>query len=102
MKELFKIKAKYVDELFCPSNAFSKEFLGRVSQEKVSLLTSDGIECAVEFQGVWNNTDGQYDEEFDGICKRLYSCPFSALKSTWFSRLGPVSDYWFLVKLIKI
>lgn len=87
-----KIRAKFAEKLLVPANGI--EF-GEVE-------TSDGIKCRTEFQATWNNADGMFDDELENICQREYGCSFQAIKSIWISRLTKVSDYWHLVKLIKI
>lgn len=87
-----KIKAKFAEKLLAPANGIQ---FGEVE-------TADGIKCRTEFQATWNNADGFFDEELDEICHREYGCSFRAINSIWLSRLGHLSDYWHLVKLIKI
>ena len=87
-----KIKAKFAEKLLVPENGI--EF-GEVE-------TSDGVLCVTEFLATWNNDRGMFDDELDSICQREYGCSFQAIKSIWIGRLGQVSDYWHLVRLIKI
>lgn len=87
-----KIKAKFAEKLLAPENGI---VFGEVE-------TADGIMCRTEFQATWNNADGLFDDELDGICQREYKCSFQSIKSIWIGRLGYVSDYWHLVRLIKI
>lgn len=63
--------------------------------------TSDGINVSVKFISTWNNKDGQYDEQLDGICNREYGAPFATIRSIWIGRLGKVDEYWHLIKLTK-
>lgn len=87
-----KIQSKFVERLLGPANGI---VFGEVE-------TADGIMCGTEFLATWNNADGMFDDELDGICQREYGCSFKTIKSIWIGRLGCVSDYWHLVKLIKI
>ena len=87
-----KIQSKFVERLLVPANGI--EF-GEVE-------TTDGIMCRTEFQATWNNADESFNDELESICQREYKCSFQAIKSIWIGRLGYVSDYWHLVKLIKI
>lgn len=87
-----KISAKFAEKLLVPANGI--EF-GEVE-------TFDGIKCRTEFLATWNNADGMFDEELEGVCQREYGCSFRAIKSIWIGRLGRLSDYWHLVKLIKL
>ena len=87
-----KISAKFAENLLVPANGIQ---FGEVE-------TSDGIKCRTEFLATWNNADGMFDEELDGICQREYGCSFQTIKSIWIGRIGVLSDYWHLVKLIKI
>lgn len=87
-----KINAKFADKLLVPANGICR---GEVE-------TADGVMCRTEFQATWNNTGGMFDDELDSICQREYKCSFQAIKSIWIGRLGQLSDYWHLVKLIKI
>lgn len=89
-----KINAKFAEYLLVPSNGISVG-VGRVE-------TLDGVECRPEFQTTWNNGDGTYDDELDAVCRKYYDCGFQSIRSIWYGRLGTVSDYWHLVKLIKI
>lgn len=87
-----KIKSKFVELLLVPANGI----------ERGELETLDGIKCRAEFRTTWNNADGFFDDELDEICQREYGCAFSSIKSIWYGRLGYVSNYWHLVKLVKI
>jgi len=87
-----KIRAKFAEKLLVPANGI---VFGEVE-------TTDGIMCRTEFQTTWNNADGFFDDELEGVCQREYGCSFRAIKSIWIGRIGYVSDYWHLVKLIKI
>lgn len=87
-----KIKAKFSEKLLVPENG-----IGRGEIE-----TADGVMCKTEFLTTWNNAGGAFDNELDDICQREYGCSFQAIKSIWISRIGILSDYWHLVKLIKI
>lgn len=87
-----KIKSKFVDFLLIPFNGILP---GDVE-------TTDGVKCHVEYQTTWNNKDGLYDEDLDDVCQRRIGCPFSTVRSIWFSRLGKVDDYWHLIKMIKV
>lgn len=87
-----KIKAKFADKLLVPANGITR---GDVE-------TLDGVRCRTEFQTTWNNAGGFFDDELEALCQREYKCSFQAIKSIWIGRLGYVSDYWHLVKLVKI
>lgn len=87
-----KIKAKFAERLLVPANGIQR---GEVE-------TADGVRCQAEFQTTWNNVGGFFDEELEAICQREYGCSFQAIKSIWISRIGILSDYWHLVKLVKI
>lgn len=87
-----KIQSKFVERLLVPDNGICR---GEVE-------TADGVMCRTEFQTTWNNAGGYFDDELEDVCQREYSCSFQAIKSIWISRLGHLSDYWHLVKLIKI
>lgn len=87
-----RINAKFAEYLLVPANGIA---FGEVE-------TTDGIMCRTEFQATWNNADGSFDDELDGICQREYKCSFQSIRSIWIGRLGYVSDFWHLVKLIKI
>lgn len=92
MEVVRRIKAKFAEKLLAPDNGIRR---GEVE-------TSDGIRCRVEFQTTWNNADGMFDDELECVCQREYKCSFQTIKSIWISRIGILSDYWHLVKLIKI
>ena len=87
-----RIKAKFAENLLVPANGISR---GEVE-------TTDGVTCLTEFQTTWNNADGMFDDELECVCQREYGCSFQAIKSIWISRIGILSDYWHLVRLIKI
>ena len=87
-----RLNCKFVDRLIVPANAIST---GRC-------VTNDGVECNVSYICTWKNSDGKYDAELEEACQRYHGCSFSFIKSVWISRLGSVSDYWHLAKLINI
>ena len=87
-----RIKAKFAEKLLAPENGISR---GEVE-------TLDGVRCQAEFQTTWDNANGFFDEELEGVCQREYGCSFQTIKSIWISRIGVLSDYWHLVKLIKL
>lgn len=88
-----KILSKFTERLLAPRNAFIAGLSGEYE-------TLDGVTCRTEPIGTWNNKDGYFEEEFDDICQRFYGCPFSAIRSIWFGRLGKISDIWDMVKMI--
>lgn len=65
-------------------------------------VTADGVKVRVEPQTTWNNNDGAYDDELETMSQSLFKCSFKFVKSLWIGRLGVLSDYWHLIKLIKI
>lgn len=87
-----RINAKFAEYLLAPANGIQNE----------ELETMDGIRCRPEFQATWNNAGGSYDDELEGVCQKYYGCTFQSIRSIWIGRLGYVSDFWHLVKLIKI
>ena len=90
------ILCKYNEYILAPANAFRS---GIIRDE---FETLDGIRCRSEIDTVWNNENGQYDEELNIVCHKHYGCPFSAIRSLWFGRLGTVDKYWHLVKMVKV
>lgn len=100
--ETYRINAKFADEVFCPSNAIDAPFWSREYEVDPLFRTSDGVLCKPTFLGTTNNESGEYDERFDGMCKRKFGMSFSAVRSIWFSRLGKLDYYWHLIKLEKI
>lgn len=87
-----KIKSKYIEYLLAPANAITE----------TTVETVDGFICNLRFQSTWNNEYDRYEEQLDDVCQRYYHCPFRAIKSIWFDRLGMLSEYWHLVKMEKI
>jgi len=91
-----RILSKYTERLLAPREAFVIGLSGEYE-------TLDGVKCKTEPVGTWNNRDGYFDEEFDGICQKLYGCPFATIRSIWFGRLGGRIGYiWDMVKMIKL
>lgn len=87
-----RINSKFVDRLIAPANAI----------DVGECITNDGTKCVVSYISTWKNTDGRYDADLDDACKRYHGCGFSFIKSLWISRLGTISDYWHLAKLVKL
>lgn len=91
-----KIPSKFCEHLLAPVNAFPP---GPITGE---FETTDGIKCLIVMEAGYNNSDGRFDEEFDRICQEYFGCPFSTIRSIWFSRLGSCDKYWHLIKMVKI
>lgn len=87
-----KINSKYAEYLLAPANA--------ITDDEVETL--DGVRCKLVYQETCNNSDRSYDERLNDICQRYYGCPFSTIRSIWIGRLNYLSDYWHLVKMVKI
>ena len=87
-----KIQSKYTERLVMPSNAASEDILE----------TTDGVKCRLKYISTMNNENGNYDELLDDLCREMYDCPFSSIRSIWIARLGSVSDFWNLVEMEKI
>lgn len=97
----FRIEAKYAPIVLMPANAIERSFFGGVSsQREYDFITADGKSCKARFLSAWRNEDGRYDERLDFICMKNWKTPFESLKSLWISRLGTVSDCWYLINLI--
>ena len=89
-----KIQCKYSEYLVLPQNALTA---GCDEYE-----TLDGVRCRLEFIMSCRNERDAYRDELDDICQKHFGCSFSAIRSIWFDRVGATSDYWHLVKLIKL
>ena len=89
---MYRINCKYAELLLAPANAICGD----------QVETTDGVKCRLEYQSTYNNDDGAFDERLDDICNEQYGCPFQTIKSIWISRLGSVSTYWHLVKMVKL
>lgn len=97
----YRIEAKFSEKVLLPANAIERSFFGGVSSQKeYDFITADGKSCKARFLSAWRNEDGRYDERLDFICMKNWKTPFESLKSLWISRLGTVSDCWYLINLI--
>lgn len=91
---MYQISCKYAPKLLAPANALPLT-IGELC------ITLDGVRCELRYVMGWDNRDDRYVGELDDTCGRIYGCPFSAIRSIWFGRLGYVGDYWYLVEMIK-
>lgn len=87
------IKSKYVEFLLAPANAIDNADV---------VVTSDGVTCKLVYQATFNNEDGRFDDRLDDICRDKYGSSLEVIKNLWTGRLGKLSDYWHLVKMIKV
>lgn len=94
----FRLAAKYAPLVLCPKNAIEEAFYEGTEMQG-HFLTTDKKECAFQLQTVWDNSDGRYDNEMDAVCQENWNMPFRSMRSVWFSRLGKISDIWYLIKL---
>lgn len=90
------IKAKYTDKILIPDFA-----LPRGLKEGAQLETMDGVSCLAHFLSTWDNTDGRYDEELDGLCQRQWGVPFQAIRSVWIGRINNIDSLWHYIELKK-
>lgn len=86
-----KVLFKLADHVLCPSNVV----------REAECETADGVRCKCKYLGAWDNEDGRYDEELEGICQKEFGMPFKSIRSLWVSRLNRMSQVWYFVKLIK-
>lgn len=86
------IKSKYVEYLLAPANAITDSYVE----------TADKVKCKLEYQATWNNEFGRYNKELDDICQRYYGTSLEIISNIWSARLGFLSEYWHLVKMVKI
>lgn len=85
------IQCKYVPQVVVPSNA--------LSFPDCEYQTLDGKFCTLKIQIGWQNKDRDFDGELDEMCRRYHNCSFDVIRSIWLSRLGRVSDFWYLAEL---
>jgi len=90
-----RLQSKYTEYILAPSNALTNGV-------NCEYVTTDGVSVLAELHTTWNNSDGYFDDELERECMDRFNCPFRFIKSVWFGRLGVLSDYWHLIKLIKI
>jgi len=96
----FRIEAKFAPRVLLPSNAIEQAFFGEaVSQREYDFITLDGKQCKGRFLSALRNEDGRFNERLDLICMRNWNMPFESMKSLWISRLGVISDCWYLIEL---
>lgn len=88
-----KIQCKFVPKLIVPANA--------LVPEEYNYITSDGTKCRIGFEIGWKNENDIFSDELDDVCQKVHGCSFETIKSVWFSRLGSVSDWWYMIKLRK-
>lgn len=92
----YPIKARFADKILAPDLA-----LPRLAPEGVALMTSDGVACVAHFLSTWDNTDGRYDEELDGLCQRQWGVPFQVIRSVWIGRINNIGSLWHYIELKK-
>lgn len=96
MGDLFQIKAKFSDRILIPDRAIPHGL-----RDSDYVLTLDGVECVAHFLSTWDNSDGRYDDELEGLCQREWGCSFGVLRSVWIGRIDKVGNYWHLIELRK-
>lgn len=94
---MIEIKARFADRILLPDAALPPGVL-----EGATMVTTDGVNCVAHFLSTWNNKDGQYDEEFDNLCQRLWGCSFRLIRSAWIGRIGNIGQWWHLIELKRI
>ena len=92
----YRIKARYSEKALIPDNALPG---GCVNGTR--LETSDGVSCVAHFLCTWDNSDGRYDTELDGLCHRQWGVDFSLLRSAWIGRIDNIGVFWHYIELIK-
>lgn len=96
---MYKIRVKFADEVFCPSNAIAGGFYKLHSFDNVQFLTADEVKCTPTIVSCTNNQDGSFDEQFDDFCRRHFSVSWDRMAKLWYQRLGYCDDYWYWIKL---
>lgn len=97
----FRLAAKFADFILCPKNALDAEVF-KQGEREFRVTTKDGRECVASFEAVWDNTDGLFDEDLEGYCQYSWGLAFRSIRSVWISRLGSVSDMWYLLRLRSV
>ena len=87
-----KIRSKYTEYLLAPANAITDTFVETV----------DGVKCKIEYQATWNNEYGRYDDQLNDLCRKYYNSSLEVISNIWSARLGFTSEYWHLVKMIRM
>lgn len=93
MLHMKQIQCKFVSRVVVPANA--------LKPEEYEYQTSDGIICRISYEIGWKIEDEWFLEELEDICQKIHGCSFETIKSLWFSRLGRLSDWWYVIKLTK-
>ncbi len=85
------LNCRYTERVIIPGNG--------ISTGDLDGATADGKRVKLRFIGTWNNEEGRFDDELDGICLQFWGVPFMTMRSIWISRLGRVSDFWHIVEM---
>lgn len=89
---MFRINCRFSEEVLIPAEGVREK----------ECVTLDGVSAVVSYLGAWDNKDGYYEEELDGLCEEKWKMPFKSLRSVWIARLGRVSELWYLIGLKKV
>lgn len=101
LKTVYRIQCRYAPVVFFPSTAVDDAFWRRRETDGVRFETLDGKVCIPKFIRTTNNRGGEYDEDFDYLCKRHFGTSFASVRSLWIARLAEMDDYWHFVELKK-
>ena len=90
----FVINARFSDRILAPAEAFP---LG--CADMLPVRTTDKVDCVAHFLSTWNNGDGRYNDELDGLCHRQWGCSFALVRSMWEGRIDRLSNIWHFIEL---
>lgn len=93
---MVRIKARFAERVLAPGNALAGV------REGDTVETSDGVSCVAHFLSGWDNADGRYDDELDGLCERQWGISFPVLRSVWIGRINYIGNIWHMLQLKKI
>lgn len=85
---------KYAPVVFIPTELTN----GNHIAQKYKLAGGEVV--TLRWLSTWNNTDGKYDKELDGLCRELYGMDFESVRAVWKRRLGGrLEDWWHKVEM---
>lgn len=96
MGDIFQVKARFAGRILIPDKA-----LPRCAKEGEKLVSSDNVCCMAHFLSTWDNSDGRYDDELEGLCQRQWGLSFAAIRSVWIGRIDNIGTVWHYIELIR-
>ena len=108
--ERYNLKTKSQKRALVPHEAIDANWMGircfseadRGLKDSAVFVTTDGHRVHIKLIACCNNSRGDEHKWLQNVAEMTYGLKFEVIQRNWYSRLGNLSGYWYLIEMQEV